>query len=78
MVDKIIGALNMPTRRELLTLQERMQETRRENRRLRNDVDILKEQVANLTLAMGKSRAAPKKKAAVRRKPAKAKAKAKG
>ncbi len=75
MVDKIIGALNMPTRRELLTLQERMQETRRENRRLRNDVDILKEQVANLTMAMEKSRAAPKKKAAVRRKPAKAKAK---
>jgi polyhydroxyalkanoate synthase subunit PhaE len=35
MVDESLGALNMPTRSELRTLQDRLQETRRENKRLR-------------------------------------------
>ncbi|NKN33907.1 class III poly(R)-hydroxyalkanoic acid synthase subunit PhaE [Marichromatium bheemlicum] len=34
-VDENLGALNMPTRSELRTLQDRLQETRRENKQLR-------------------------------------------
>ena len=42
LVDETLGALNMPTRSELRTLQDRMQETRRENKRLRRELDGIK------------------------------------
>lgn len=48
MVDENLGALNMPTRTELRTLEDRVQETRRENKRLRRELDALKEQLAGL------------------------------
>lgn len=48
MVDESLGALNMPTRSELRTLQDRLQETRRENKRLRHDLAALQRQVAAL------------------------------
>jgi len=48
MVDETLGALNMPTRAELRTLQDRLQETRRENKRLRQDLEALKELVTAL------------------------------
>jgi class III poly(R)-hydroxyalkanoic acid synthase PhaE subunit len=48
-VDETLGALNMPTRSELRTLQDRLQETRRENKALRRDLDALREQVAALS-----------------------------
>jgi hypothetical protein len=38
----------MPTRSELRTLQDRLQETRRENKRLRRDLVALQRQVAAL------------------------------
>jgi len=63
MVDTSLGALNMPTRRELRTLQDRLQETRRENKALRSDLNQLKEQVMQLqvttTTAVAKRRATP-------------------
>jgi class III poly(R)-hydroxyalkanoic acid synthase PhaE subunit len=48
MVDESLGALNMPTRSELRTLQDRLQETRRENKRLRHDLAALQRQVTAL------------------------------
>jgi polyhydroxyalkanoate synthase subunit PhaE len=48
MVDETLGAMNMPTRAELRTLQDRLQETRRENKALRQDVEALKDLVAAL------------------------------
>ncbi|MGB5736716.1 MAG: class III poly(R)-hydroxyalkanoic acid synthase subunit PhaE [Thiohalocapsa sp.] len=48
MVDESLGAMNMPTRSELRTLQDRLQETRRENKHLRHELDIVKRQIANL------------------------------
>jgi class III poly(R)-hydroxyalkanoic acid synthase PhaE subunit len=48
MVDENLGALNMPTRSELRTLQDRLQETRRENKQLRHDLDMIKRRLATL------------------------------
>jgi len=47
-VDENLGALNMPTRSELRTLQDRLQETRRENKQLRHDLDLIKRRLATL------------------------------
>ncbi len=78
-VDEFLGSMNIPTRRELWTLQDRMQETRRENKRLRTEVDAIKEQLANLAnipprttepKAEPKAKTAPRKKVATRRKAA--------
>jgi predicted nucleic acid-binding Zn-ribbon protein len=44
-VDEYLGAMNMPTRRELRTLQDRVQEARRETKRLRSELDALKKQL---------------------------------
>ncbi len=66
MVDESLGAMNMPTRSELRTLQDRLQETRRENKALRREMDEIKEQIAALVLRSGAT--APKKKAPVQRK----------
>ncbi len=46
MVDESLGALNMPTRSELRTLQDRTQESRRENKRLRREVELIRRQLA--------------------------------
>jgi class III poly(R)-hydroxyalkanoic acid synthase PhaE subunit len=75
MVDETLGAMNMPTRSELRTLQDRMQETRRENKRLRRELDSIKRQLAGRSVAAASAPAAaaakpptPKKKAAPRKK----------
>ena len=71
-VDEYLGAMNMPTRRELRTLQDRVQEARRETKRLRSELDALKKQLAgNVTppasaAARPARPAAPRKKAAVK------------
>lgn len=48
MVDENLGAMNMPSRAELRTLQDRLQETRRENKQLRQGLHALELQVAAL------------------------------
>ena len=48
MVDETLGAMNMPTRSELRTLQNRVQETRRENKHLRHELEAIKRRIANL------------------------------
>jgi len=48
MVDENLGAMNMPTRTEIRTLQDRLQETRRENKRMRRDLHALQQQVQTL------------------------------
>jgi class III poly(R)-hydroxyalkanoic acid synthase PhaE subunit len=48
MVDETLGGLNMPTRRELRTLQDRLQESRREYKALRAEMELMKEQMVAL------------------------------
>ncbi|WP_295426324.1 class III poly(R)-hydroxyalkanoic acid synthase subunit PhaE [uncultured Thiodictyon sp.] len=48
MVDGQLGALNMPTRTEIRTLQDRLQETRRENKKLSHGLKVLQAQVQAL------------------------------
>jgi polyhydroxyalkanoate synthase subunit PhaE len=48
MVDENLGAMNMPSRSELRTLQDRLQETRRENKKLRQSLHTIEKQVAAL------------------------------
>jgi class III poly(R)-hydroxyalkanoic acid synthase PhaE subunit len=48
LVDETLGGLNMPTRRELRTLQDRLQDSRREYKALQAEVEMLKEQVMEL------------------------------
>jgi len=73
MVDEALGALNMPTRSELRTLQDRLQETRREYKALRHEVDALKRQLAGGTggprpaLVNTAPKAAPRKTPAARK-----------
>lgn len=45
-MDKRLAALNMPTKQEVRTLQARLQESRRETKALRRELDALKEAVA--------------------------------
>jgi len=45
MIDQRLGTFNMPTRREVCTLQTRLQESRREVRTLKCEVASLKEQL---------------------------------
>jgi len=59
MVDDQLGTFNMPTRRELRTLQDRIQDNRREIRSLHAQVHALREQSG--------AEAAPRKKAVVRK-----------
>jgi len=47
-VDQALGTLNMPTRSELRTVQDRLQETRRQNQQQREELEALKRQVASL------------------------------
>ncbi|MBT3028845.1 MAG: class III poly(R)-hydroxyalkanoic acid synthase subunit PhaE [Candidatus Thiodiazotropha sp. (ex Ctena orbiculata)] len=48
LVDESLGGLNMPTRRELRTLQDRLQDSRREYKALKAEVELLKEQIMEL------------------------------
>ncbi len=58
LVDESLGGLNMPTRRELRTLQDRLQESRREYKALRTEVEQLREQMLELrTPAAAKAQA---------------------
>lgn len=74
MVDENLGAMNMPSRSELRTLEDRLQETRRENKKLLHAVTLLQRQVAGLTgealppPPTALKAAAPAAKAPVRRK----------
>ncbi len=78
MVDEALGAMNMPTRSELRTLQDRLQQTRRDNQHLRCELETLREQVDKLAQPQPPASApastptarAAKKKAAPRRKTA--------
>ncbi len=58
-VDEYLGALNMPSRSELRTLQDRLQETRRENKHLRSEMNALKRQVSGLGRAAATPASAP-------------------
>jgi len=74
-VDEYLGALNMPTRRELRTLQDRVQEARRETKRLRSELEALRKQVGGTAAAPAPAAApaaspAPAKPAAPRKKAA--------
>jgi class III poly(R)-hydroxyalkanoic acid synthase PhaE subunit len=81
MVDESLGAMNMPTRIELRTLQDRVQQARRENKTLRKELHSLQLQVAALSghepiavspgarPALAQSAAAPAKRTIVRKKP---------
>jgi regulator of replication initiation timing len=66
MVDENLGALNMPTRSEIRTLQDRLQETRRENKQLRQELEQLQDKLE--ALAASATRSAPQRKAAPRKK----------
>lgn len=57
-VDEYLGAMNMPTRAELRTLQCRLQETRRENKGLRTEIDALWERVNAMNKAPPTTRTA--------------------
>ena len=75
MVDENLGTMNMPSRSELRTVQDRLQETRRENKQLRNRLHTLEKQVAALagvtpSLPVALKTAVPAAKAPVRRKTA--------
>lgn len=77
-VDEALGTMNMPTRSELRTLQDRLQETRRETKALRHELSTLKKRMAapagakksapTAQQAAAPTGTAPKKKATVRKK----------
>lgn len=75
MVDEVLGALNMPTRREMETLHSRFHQLRRQEKATQKDIEVLKSKVSAMATNRPK-RAAPKRKAATRPKPAAAKIKA--
>ena len=75
LVEEGLGAMNMPTRSEIRTLQDRLQDTRRENKRLRAELDDLREKVEKLVAtptapAVPEKKAAPRKKAVAKKKAA--------
>lgn len=47
-LDNRLGALGMPTQREMHTIQDRLQESRREVRAMRSEMNALKKQMAEL------------------------------
>ncbi|MEW7999672.1 MAG: class III poly(R)-hydroxyalkanoic acid synthase subunit PhaE [Candidatus Thiodiazotropha endolucinida] len=79
LVDEALGGMNMPTRRELRTLQDRLQESRRESKAMHAEIELLKEQMIELrSLATNKQQtsAAPTKRSSTPKKKAVAKKKA--
>ncbi len=78
MVDETLGGMNMPTRGELRTLQDRVQQSRRENKALRKEMHALQMRVATLTgtglvapaaVPAVTNAAAPEKRPVIRKKP---------
>jgi class III poly(R)-hydroxyalkanoic acid synthase PhaE subunit len=80
MVDETLGGMNMPTRLELRTLQDRVQQSRRENKSLRKELHILQHQIAALIgegkatpatapRPAGENTAAPARRPVIRKKP---------
>jgi class III poly(R)-hydroxyalkanoic acid synthase PhaE subunit len=60
LIDESLGAMNMPTRREVNTLHRRLQETRREGKTLAAEIESLKEQIGRAVRvqpSVGESRA---------------------
>jgi class III poly(R)-hydroxyalkanoic acid synthase PhaE subunit len=49
LVDEVLEGFNMPTRQELNTLHDRSHDQWRENKKLRNELTVLKEQVAAIS-----------------------------
>jgi class III poly(R)-hydroxyalkanoic acid synthase PhaE subunit len=79
LVDESLGGFNMPTRRELRTLQGRLQESRRESKALRAEIELLKEQMTELCKpTANRTTAAPAKKRTKKRTSSKQTASAKG
>jgi class III poly(R)-hydroxyalkanoic acid synthase PhaE subunit len=80
LVDETLGGLNMPTRRELRTLQDRLQESRRDYKALRAEMELLKEQMLALRKTANTKTANPASaiKKAVKKKVSQKKAAAKG
>lgn len=77
-VDETLGGLNMPTRRELRTLQDRLQESRREFKALRADMACMQEELAELRKGTpAKTASGPTKQASKKRPSSKKKATAK-
>lgn len=75
LIDNRLGGMGLPTARQVRTLQTRLQESRRELRGLRTEMEQLKEQVAKLSQPAGESAPAKapaaKKKVAAKKAPAK-------
>jgi class III poly(R)-hydroxyalkanoic acid synthase PhaE subunit len=59
LVDQRLGMMNMPTRREMRTLQTRLQEARRELRSMSCQVENLQDEMAELKQALLKEKVAP-------------------
>ncbi|MES9970657.1 MAG: class III poly(R)-hydroxyalkanoic acid synthase subunit PhaE [Candidatus Thiodiazotropha sp.] len=80
LVDEALGGLNMPTRRELRTLQDRLQESRRDTKAMQAEIELLKEQLIEMrdlatskpevSTTKTKKSSAPKKKAAAKKRAA--------
>ena len=75
MVNDAFEAMNLPTHSEVDTMQKRLQEARRENGRLRHDLEALKKTVAAMSTtkkpATAAVKATPVKKAAAKKAPVK-------
>ena len=68
LIDQRLGMLNMPTRREMRTLQTRLQESRRETRSLRSEINQLKEDISALQQQQNKPASQAKPATATKRK----------
>ena len=75
MIDEVLGALNMPTRREMETLHSRFHQLRRQEKATQKEIEILKSKVSAMASQPTKP-AAARSKAATRSKPASARSKA--
>ena len=68
LIDQRLGMLNMPTRREMRTLQTRLQESRRETRHMRSEIEQLRDEVRALQQQENNSASQAKPAAATKRK----------
>ena len=67
MLDEVLDTLNMPTRKEMNTLHNRFHQEWRENKKLRAELEVVKEQLA----AISKPKSAAIRKTAARKSPVK-------
>jgi class III poly(R)-hydroxyalkanoic acid synthase PhaE subunit len=68
-VDEALGGMNMPTRRELRTLQDRLQESRREAKAMKAEIELLKEQMIELRSSASSKAQQPTEQASVKKTP---------